>query len=464
MGFNIPSRESLFNEGITDYRARFPEKDSTRGSDGWRLLRVVSGVAWSVAAKLLNFDKQRLFDTATGEFLARWGGAYKFPKKGPSPSQAVESLEVVGTPGTAVPVDEELTHADGTLFKIASVGLALDDAGTALADVVSLTLGSSANKSAGETLTFSDPPAGITAEATLVADLTGGADNEDDEDFRPRLKDRVGDPPQGRAIADYYQDALKVPGVDYAFVYEHRRGLGTIDIAVLRKGNAAARLVADLSPVTAALNATRAAGMKDFKVLTVVLQPQDIAVELEVDETTYKWDWDDAGVGYVITAYNSGAKTLTVPTAPASAIVGSRITVNGEEARIAARGGSVLTLEFLPPDDATPAPTWFSADPAAGTDVIRASGDLVVPMRAALIAEFAKLGPARGDGVTVYGATTWEDRLRLARIDAAAMRDTPGVVDMDVLTPTGNVTPIDTFGDTVPLLVPGKIIVTKKVS
>jgi uncharacterized phage protein gp47/JayE len=464
MAFPIDTREELAKEFNDQYAGEFPEKNTSRGSDPWRLGRVVSGVLWSIAAKLLFFDKMRLPDTAKGIYLARWGKIYKLPKIEATPSSGTLALQVSGTPGTPVPAAAELSHSDGTLYTTATGGAVIGGGGTAIVSVASTSVGSATNKRAGDTLTFSAPPVGITAQAVLVADLEGGNDLEDDDHYQPRLNDRIGDPPQGGAIADYYQWLLSIAGVDFAYVYQHRRGLGTIDLAILKKGIGNARILADLTDAINYVNSKRPAGMKDFKVLTVTPTTADVEVQVEVDPNSFKWDWDDGGVGHLITAYDSVAKTFTVPTAPSTIVVGSRITFNGEEARVSARVGSVLTLSFSSPDGIQSAPTWFSMNPTLAINHIRASGDIVVPLRNALISEFGRLGPARtGTEGTGYAATSWEDRLRVSRVEASAMRDIKGVTDVVVVTPAATVTPIDPFDSTVGLLVPGAIRVFKKV-
>jgi uncharacterized phage protein gp47/JayE len=476
MAFTVPSREDLATEHTTQYAGQFPEKNVSRGSDPWRLGRVISAVAWSIVAKLLFFDKMRLPDTARGEYLTRWGGIYKFPKLEAAPAVGPSALLATGTPGIAVA--GFLTHADGTVYEVTTPGAVIGGGGSVTVSIKADTPGSATNKNAGEILTFSSPPLGLNAQATLVANLVDGTDFESDDHYQPRLGDRIADPPQGGAIADYYQNALAVAGVDTAYVYEHRGGLGTIHVAVLANQRVSgplaqvgpSRVIADLTPVSAAVSAKRPGAMADFEVITVAPQTQDVVVNIEIDETTYSWDWDDFGVGYVITAFNVGAQTITVPSLPVTATAGKRITVDGEEATIVSVApGNVLTLSFTPPpaQDGQPPPVtraWFPNDPTVGITVVRASGDLVWPVRNAIIAEFGRLGPARGDGAAIeYAATAWVDTLKLSRIDAAAVRDAGGgVTDIDIITPVANVVPVDTFGDTVPLLVPGKIQVHKK--
>src|SRR6187551_3500169 len=118
MAFTIPTREQIFAAFISDYAGAQPEKNVSRGSDPYRLGRVVSGVAWAVIAKLLYYVKQSLPDTAQGAFLDRWGKVYDFPRLKPTSSSGASVLFVTGTVGNAVPAGSELAHADGTLYEV----------------------------------------------------------------------------------------------------------------------------------------------------------------------------------------------------------------------------------------------------------------------------------------------------------------------------------------------------------
>jgi uncharacterized phage protein gp47/JayE len=471
MAYDLPSRDDLFREYLDAYPTT---KNKSRGSEPWRQGRSLSALAWSVVARLIDFDRQRLPDKATGVNLQRWGSTYKYPKRGPTSAQGVLALRVFGTPGapvTPAPQNAELVHADGTLYAITLGGAIIGGAGYVDVDLAALSTGAATNKVKNEQLTFTTPAANINAQATLVKDLAGGNDNEGDEEYRPRLLDRIGDAPQGGAYADFIDWCRKIPtlAIQDVYVYAHRRGLGTIDVAVLALGVGSGRFIADLTTVTNAIEAKRPGNLKDYKVLTVVETKIDVTAEIEsADPKTYKWDWDDLGVGYVITAFDAIAKTITVPTAPASIVVGARLTVRGEEAKVTARAGNVLTLSFAAPA------TWFSFGLNAGVDTIRASGDLVIPARNAIIAQFGRLGPSRGS----YAATPWEDTLRIAKLLGAVVptltRQTDGsllpsgvtgVKDMTLITPVANQTPTDpveTNDAQINLLTPGTIIVRKK--
>jgi uncharacterized phage protein gp47/JayE len=458
VAFSIPTREQIFSAFIGDYGEAQRDKNVSRGSDPYRLGRVVSGAAWNIVAKLLYVVKQVLPDATVAEFQDRWGAIYSFPRLQPTISTGPNSLRVTGTIGNAVTNGAQLAHADGTLYQITSVGAVIGADGTALVSIASISKGLATNKGIGEVLTFVSASPGITAGATLEAALTGGIDLESPEAYSPRLQAHIGDPPLSGAIHDYQEWALSIPGVTTAYVWAHRRGGGTMDVAVLGSGTGAARVASPtvLAAVDDYIESVRPGNVRDFLVLTTTPVTQDVKCTIVLDDTGYKWDWDDAGVGYTITGWSAVAKTITVPTAPASVIAGLRLQVRGEEALVTGRAGNVLTLTF-DTDHEGNAVNWFSFTLASGVDVIRASGDLVRPVRFAVIDLFNTLGPVR----STWSETSWNDQLRFSKL-FGAITDVAGVDDATIITPSGNVSPpADTFGSSVSFLVPGKIEVLK---
>ncbi len=457
MAFGISSREELFAIFRTDYAGAQPSKNVSRGSDPYRLGRVISGLAWSCVARLLFFVKIMLPDTAEAEWLERWGGVYDFPRRLPVGSTGVLALRVTGTVGNAVPVDTPLEHEDGTQYKVTTVGAVVGGGGTVDVSVAATSKGLATNKIADEILTFTSPPTGITS-AVLVEDLENGLDIETLEEYRVRLLAHIGDPPEGGACHDYIEWAKTIDGVKDAYVWAHRRGAGTIDVAILGYGTGADRIVS--SDVTSAvedyIDSVRPGNVRDFVILTPEDQSQDVDVEIDIDETKYKWDWDDLGTGYAISAHDSGAQTITVPSAPAAVIAGVRLTVLGEEAIVTNRTSDVLTLAFEDDYDGN-AVSWFTF--TVSTQDIRASGDLVRPVRDAVTKLFNTFGPAR----SVYSEASWQAELRISKL-YAAITDVTGVDDADINTPSASVDPEDTFelDGTIPFLVPGNIKVWKR--
>lgn len=455
MPYSIPSRDDIHKVFLDEARGQLPEKNQSRGSDLYRLGRVVSGVAWMIVARISTVVSQLLPDQAKGAWQDRWGAIIDVPRRVAGPSQGTAALLVTGTPATPVPsgLGNELAHADGTLYQITTVGAVLDGGGNATVSVLAVSTGVQTNKRTGDTLTFVAPPPGINGTATLTADLVDGVDIEGDEELRPRQLDYFAAPPEGGDPSDYVQWALRVPGIAWAGVMPLRSGLGTVDMAVLGPGSGAARILGDTSAALAYIQALLPAGMKPtaFQLLTVTAVPQDVTIYISIDsQSGFKWDWDDGGVGTAIVAASSVASTITLGAVPAGLTAGKRITVDGEEALVTNIVGLVLTLSFTSPA------TWFSYGDPTGLDV-RASGDLVVPVRKAIAARFDQLGPAR----STYSFGVWDDTLRIAKLEASAI-DVAGVQDAHLVTPAANVANADSGGATILLITPRRIRVWKQ--
>lgn len=458
MPFTIPTREQIFAAFIGDYAGAQPTKNVSRGSDPYRLGRVVSGAVWAIVAKLLFVVKQALPDATDTSFQDRWGSIYSFKRLQPTGSSGTNALTVTGTVGAGPLDNAQLAHADGTLYHVTTIGAVIGGGGSVTVSVAADSKGSATNKGIGEILTFVSPPTNVAAQATVAVKLTGGIDLEGPDPYSIRLQAHIGDPPEGGAIHDYLEWALTIAGVTTAYVWAHRRGAGTMDVAVLGEGTGAARVpsAAVLTAVDDYIESVRPGNVRDFLVLTTTPVAQDVQATIDIDTTIYKWDWDDLGAGYTITAFDSTAKTITAATAPVSVIAGVRLTVNGEEARVTSRLGDVLTLSF-DTDHEGNAVAWFTFGISVGVDQIRASGDLVRPVRFAIMDLFNTLGPAR----STWSETSWLDQLKLTKL-VAAITDVAGVDDTTITTPVANASPTtDSFGSSVSFLVPGKIKIWK---
>ncbi len=68
----------------------------------------------------------------------------------------------------------------------------------------------------GAVLTLSIPIVGVTSEATVSSEITGGADELTDDQLREQLLERIQTPPNGGGPGDYEGWAKEVAGVTRA--------------------------------------------------------------------------------------------------------------------------------------------------------------------------------------------------------------------------------------------------------
>jgi len=79
--------------------------------------------------------------------------------------------------------------------------------------------GTIGNLDAGATLSFANPLANVARDATVVSQVVTGAEAEDIEVYRQRVKDRFQKRPQGGAYADYQQWGEEVEGIVNVYPY-----------------------------------------------------------------------------------------------------------------------------------------------------------------------------------------------------------------------------------------------------
>ncbi|HHF7319859.1 TPA: baseplate J/gp47 family protein, partial [Haemophilus influenzae] len=124
--------------------------------------------------------------------------------------------------------------------------------------VRSLATGASQNIKTATKANFMAAPLGVQSDVVLN-DVIGATDAESDASLLERLLEIIRRPPAGGNRYDYRTWALSVDGVDAAYVYPLRRGLGTVDIAITSNNDVPSdetirrcqEYIDDVRPVTA---------------------------------------------------------------------------------------------------------------------------------------------------------------------------------------------------------------------
>ncbi|KYK50047.1 hypothetical protein A1D31_22305 [Bradyrhizobium liaoningense] len=132
-----------------------------------------------------------------------------------------------------------------------------------------------------------NPVPGVSTEV-FVVHLTGGTDNETDEQLRTRILLRIRNPPMGGSVADYVNWALAVPGVTRAWAAPEQ-GVGTITVRFLMDDLRAADdgwpTPEDVQIVHDYINKMRPVTVKDCYVLAPIKQFIDIHIAHLVPNT-----------------------------------------------------------------------------------------------------------------------------------------------------------------------------------
>lgn len=197
-------------------------------------LKVIARVEGGLSHQLhghLDFNANQIIpDTAAAEFLERWASIFGVQRK--AATAATGSVTLTGTDGTTVPAATVLQRADGQQYSTDASGVI--SAGTVSLAVTAVVAGDAGNADTATEVSLIAPIAGVNADGTVDAPgIVSGADQEDDDDLRARLEERLQNPPQGGAAADYVLAALAVPEVTRAFALPAHFGLGTVGVTFL---------------------------------------------------------------------------------------------------------------------------------------------------------------------------------------------------------------------------------------
>lgn len=199
-----------------------------------------AGMAWLHYAYMDYIAKQSTPFTATDEALAGWM-ALKNKYRKPATAAKSTNAQAKGTPDFILPAGTILNRADGYQYTV-DAEIKIDSSGTGAGSVTAVLPdikadvtggGANGNAEAGTTLTLDTNIAGIENQVSLLSAATGGADIEDEEDFRARGLLAFQNPPQGGSDADYKSWALDVPGVTRVWVKRRLNGAGTVGIYIM---------------------------------------------------------------------------------------------------------------------------------------------------------------------------------------------------------------------------------------
>jgi uncharacterized phage protein gp47/JayE len=196
-------------------------------------LRIMSdamaGLANLVMLYLDWLAKQLLPDTAEREWLDRHGNIWLVNADGSKGRKAATyasgTVQFTGNTNFIVPVGTLLFGANSVQYQTVTEVL-IGSSGTGTAEAAALTAGSVSNLPDGDVVGIVTPIAGITS-AALLGDMTGGINEESDEQLRERILFRIQNPPMGGSQADYERWAMEVPGVTRAWAASEQ-GAGTI--------------------------------------------------------------------------------------------------------------------------------------------------------------------------------------------------------------------------------------------
>lgn len=232
MPYERPSLQTIIDRIIADFNSRVDNSQTFLRRSVFRIMGAVYGAACHLLYGFINWVKDQLFiSSADAEFLDRHGAEYGIYKS--AGAKATGNLNMTGTAGTSIPAGSELQTADGLQYRT-DVLAAIGAGGTESVAITAKEVGNDYNQTSGTILTFVAPIDNVTSTCSVDANgLTGGDDEESDEEYRSRLLLRKRYPPHGGIEIDYVRWALEYPGVTRGWTVPQYQGPGTIGLVVV---------------------------------------------------------------------------------------------------------------------------------------------------------------------------------------------------------------------------------------
>lgn len=291
MPYARPTLLEIIDRVVADITNRLPgvEASVMRRSLLGIIGRAEGGVAHLLYGYIDWVARQVIPDTAESEFLERWANIWNIQRK---PADfATGSFMFTVVPGSKILAGTIIQRGDDIQYTALSDSTVVGTVATV--SVRAVLPGSGANALAGERATLLSPVAGVQSNGIVAAGgLVNGSDEESDDRLRERLLERIQNPPQGGALADYVQWGLEVPGVTRVWPYPMQMGPGTVTVLFVTDDDPAGIIpspakvaevydhIEELRPVTAELFVS--APIPDPLNPSIAIRPNTAAVQAAV--------------------------------------------------------------------------------------------------------------------------------------------------------------------------------------
>lgn len=226
--FLTPILDEIRQAILRDVVSLNPTADVATDSDNYARASSLAAVAEGLYAHQKWLIKQFFPDTADTEFLEKHAALRGISRREATHASGV-GAEVFGNDGAVIEAGKQIVTADGRFYEVVEQGQISGK--SAVLKVRSLSTGANQNIIQPLNANFMSAPAGVQT-ACVLREIVGGTNEETDASLLERLLNRIRRPPAGGNKYDYKEWALDVDGVEAAFIYPLRRGLGTVDIAI----------------------------------------------------------------------------------------------------------------------------------------------------------------------------------------------------------------------------------------
>lgn len=267
--------EELYSDMKKDFAARTGMEITLGGDLSARLYTAAAQIyALYVQADWVN--RQCFPQTAQGEYLDHHAQLRALERK--SATCAGGTVRFFGDPASTAQrqIPAGTVCMTPGLVRFSTTQDAALEAGQSHVDIPvrAVEPGVSGNVIAGSVSTLTAPPVGITG-CTNPQAMSGGADQEGDEELRARILDSFLHLPNGANSAFYEQSALSFDEVVAAVALPRNRGIGTVDVVVATEQGLPEQDLLDR------LN-NYFQDRREIAVDVAVLKPEEVEVEVKV--------------------------------------------------------------------------------------------------------------------------------------------------------------------------------------
>ena len=227
--FIVPTLEEIRDSILRDYQTYYPNADISEDSDAYARASSLAACAEGIYAHQKWLIKQFFPDTADTAFLEKHAGLRGLRRRNATYA-AGKGATISGNPDAVIAVGLQIKTEDGRFYETTESAV-ISASGSAVVAVRSLATGAAQNIKTATKGSFMAAPVGVSTDLVLN-DVVGGTNKESDSSLLERLLNKIRRPAAGGNRYDYKDWALDVDGVEQAYVYPLRRGLGTVDIAI----------------------------------------------------------------------------------------------------------------------------------------------------------------------------------------------------------------------------------------
>lgn len=227
--FIVPTLEEIRASLLRDYQTYYPNADTSEDSDAYARASSLAACAEGIYAHQKWLIKQFFPDTADTAFLEKHAGLRGLRRRNATYA-AGKGATISGNPDAVIAVGLQIKTEDGRFYETTESAV-ISASGTAVVAVRSLATGAAQNIKTATKGSFMAAPVGVSTDV-ILNDVVGATNAESDSSLLERLLNKIRRPAAGGNKYDYKDWALEVDGVEQAYVYPLRRGLGTVDIAI----------------------------------------------------------------------------------------------------------------------------------------------------------------------------------------------------------------------------------------